>query len=293
MKLDKIYPIVIGFFIVATVLFAVLVPFRQKRLQAQDNITVAALKEVSTTVKAYANKQNKLPSDLKDIDFKAAENKYNSPGLAKDEAPLKIIEYKKVSDKQFQLCGDFKTRTDDKKSLPTAIDSPVSASSLNNSSSMYNYSTLYSSVSYTAHPAGKHCFDKETVYVSSNSYYDTLNSTSNSLPSGGSTASSSATATARDAARRADINQLAMLAEEYYAENGKYPTDCTTLTTGSTTKFVAPNASSKTVSSCSTTTPTASVDVYSYKTGDSGKSFTLKYWSETSKSLQTKNSLSN
>lgn len=296
MKLDKIYPAVLAIIIILTVAVAVLIPFREKRLKAQDAVTATALKELSSGIKGYAKTNGKLPRSVDDIDFSDTNSSYsyNTTGLAKDKSPLKNIEYKPIGDRQYQLCGNFKTDSGGQKNTGD-VDSAVSSSSL-----LYD-DYYYSSVSYTKHGKGNYCFNKESVtYTSSSANYG-LYGDSSLYYGGGSTSSlakltptpTNSATTTRDNKRSTDIKSMASMLEVYFAQKGYYPADCTELSKNDPASYVAPNAPSGTKSSCSTSMPSSTNDVYQYSPNSTKDSFTLKYWSENSKTVITKNSLSN
>lgn len=296
MKLDKLYTIAISVFIVGTVLFAVFVPFRQIRLSAIDSSTSSALKDVSIETKAYYTKNRKLPEDIKSLEYT---NAYNS-NLAKDKSDLDKITYKKIDSKTYQLCGQFKTNTQNDKDKG---DIEIQSSDLGNSgisfdpNDMNNYSpTIYPSpsagVNYDKHDKGEYCFDKEKTSTSIYDYDDVmpLNTTKSSptTTTNNTTNSSNTQIKARDTERNADIKALASKAEEYYAINGVYPTSCSALTslsgiTASSKK--APNSTSN--NSCSTVKPSATSDVYQYTPLQAGQSFTMSYWSESTADVIT------
>ncbi len=293
MKLDKLYTIAISVFIVGTVLFAVFVPFRQIRLSAIDSSTSSALKDVSIETKAYYTKNRKLPEDIKSLEYT---NAYNS-NLAKDKSGLDKIIYKKIDSKTYQLCGQFKTNTqNDKDTGDIQIQSSDLGNSGNSSSSnslddyyspdIYPYPSAI--VNFDKHDKGEYCFDKENTSSSIYDYNDVMPlNTTKSSPSTTTNSTTSTQIVGRDTERSADVRALASKAEEYYATNGEYPTNCSALTSLSGLTASAKKAPKSTlINSCSTVKPSATSDIYQYTVLQAGQSFTLSYWSEVEKTVK-------
>ncbi|HPR10201.1 MAG TPA: hypothetical protein PLJ04_01335 [Candidatus Saccharibacteria bacterium] len=157
-KFDTVYVLALTLFVAGVVIVAMLIPFKQMRQAALDSTMSSALTEVAQEIKAFVQKNNKLPEDVNALEFKGEMSVVNN-----NPAILGQITYQKDSsnskEMQFSLCANFKTENKSSESspLPTAL----MGQSLSPQS--------YSSVDYKNHPAGYHCFEKETI-SSANSY---------------------------------------------------------------------------------------------------------------------------
>lgn len=96
-----------------------------------------------------------------------------------------------------------------------------------------------------------------------------------------------ATLSSRDAEREKDIKSIASKLAVYYANNGKYPADCSQLSNISGISADDLKSPNKTANSCSTETPTNQNDVYQYTVWADGKTYKLSFWSESKQNIQS------
>ncbi len=266
MKLDRIYFIVIAVFIVFTVGLAIAVPFRQQMLTVSDFQTVALLNDVSNNIST----SNKAPDNINSI--------------VKDKSAAKKINYTKVSNDTYKLCGDFLTDT-----FANGVPKDVQINAGAPSSLVYpSDASKDLPVNYALHKKGNYCFGEQKIYNSSTydkyryDYSTNLQGSNSTKPPA---TSSGIAANNKDTERLKDVMDLASKAEEFYATNGEYPANCTELAAIKGLPASALKSPNGTANSCKTSVPSASSDVYQYTTSSSNQKFVIYYWSDTSRAV--------
>jgi type II secretory pathway pseudopilin PulG len=132
-----IVSIVIGFVYIGS-------PMDQRALELDEQRS-SALSQVDQAVQMHADSQQRLPATIDEASIVY----YGGKSSFVDPVTGKAIEYKVVSDTQYQVCATFETDT-------TKFED------------MSNSMVRGAYESFMSHPAGRHCFDRSVVFPQRN-----------------------------------------------------------------------------------------------------------------------------
>jgi hypothetical protein len=238
--------------------------FSKGSVAKQDNVTSKQASIIATKLNEYVINNKKLPES------------FDSAGIK--DVPSTIT-YKKVSDSEYKFCATYNKAYSYSSglngldatsllygaALRQASVTPLSTDSYDSYQSSYKASTLYPTYSYKK---GENCQNVQP-YLTSSSYNYDYNSPSvptKSVSTIDLGLSGNPSAKARDVQRKTKINSLHSKLEEYYNNQGEYPSTFTasTFTGMDASVLLDPNnksiqiAKAVTNETSATTVPTAS-----------------------------------